>query len=136
MPKGKKSRKNNRRRMENHTTVLDVFQERIYEYMNTYNLDEITAENTSDGLEVFYSEHTDNCIVESNIELPALFDLLQSSMPRLNIKELNCMRYGNIFDFEFYFATEQIPYNVFADVTTAAENKKTLCPSYQLPQSV
>lgn len=118
------------------TSVLDVFQNRICEFMNIYNLDEITAENTPDGLEVSYSEYSDNCIMGSNIEIPELSKLLQSSMPKLNIAELYCTRCGNVFDFEIYFSAAQTPCNALADVSSAAENKKHFAQATNFPQSV
>lgn len=135
MPKGKK-RKKNRRAAEACTSVLDVFQNRICAFMNTYSLDEITAENTPDGLEVSYSEYSDNCIIGSNIENPELSELLQSHIPKLNITELYCMRCGNVFDFEIYFSAAQMPCNVLADVSLAAENKKHFAQATNFPQSV
>lgn len=115
---------------ENCTSVLDAFKNRICIFMNTYSLDEITAENTPDGLEASYSEYSDNCIIGSNIEIPELSELLQSHMPKLNIAELYCTRCGNVFDFEIYFAAAQIPCNVLADVSSAAENKKHFAVSW------
>lgn len=135
MSKGKK-RKKNRRAAEKHISILDVFQNRICVLMNTYSLDEITAENTSDGLEVSYSEYADNCIIGSNIEIPELSELLQSSMPKLNITELYCTRCGNVFDFEICFTAAQMPCNVLADISSAAENKKHFAQATNFPQSV
>lgn len=112
-------------------SILDVFKENICKCMTKYSLDEITAEITPYGVDVDYCEYADSGIIGSNIDIPELSELLQQFMPKLNIKELSCTRSGDIFDFEIHSAA-QMPFNIFADVPTAAENKNTL---HKLPTS-
>lgn len=138
MPKGKKNRKKNRRaaakpghsKAANKLKELERF---ICDCMLLYNIDEITAKITFDGLDVDYYERTEDNGYRTNIDIADIFGLIQVCMRMYGIDRVHCKLYGNTVKLNYMFSAAQMPCNVFADVPSAAGNEKTLCGKLEAP---
>ena len=108
---------------------LHEFESLICDCMSVYNLDEITAKIMSDGIDIDYYKCADDNGYGTNIDIEDMFGLIQVYMRMLGIKSVHCKLYGKTVKFKYKFAAapaNNIPCNVLADVSLAAEIKNTL----------